>query len=339
MGLQIKDIIPKEELSLEELNGKIVAVDSFNVLYQFLTTIRQMDGKPLMDSKGNVTSHLSGLFYRTTNMMSRGIKPVFVFDGKAPELKQKTHEKRAAVKEEAKRMIESAETEEERAKYASRVSYLTGEMIEESKDLITALGLPVIQAPSEGEAQAAFVVQNGDAWAVASQDYDSLLFGATRLIQNLTLAKTRKLPSGLSIAINPQMIELKDVLKELDISREQMICLGILVGTDYNPKGIHGIGQKTALKIVKQHKKPEKIFEEVGKEHEMDFDWKVIFDLFMNPSVIKKYEIKFKPIDSKAVKEILVNRHEFGEERIDNAIRRAVEQKEEKKQKSLKKFF
>lgn len=339
MGLQISDIVKKEEISLDELNGKTVAVDAFNVLYQFLTTIRQMDGKPLMDSKGRITSHLSGLFYRTTNMMSRGIKPVFVFDGKAPELKQKTHEKRAAVKEEARALFEKAETEEERAKYASRISYLTEQMIEESKELIEALGLPVIQSPSEGEAQAAFVVQQGDSWAVASQDYDSLLFGAPRLIQNLTLAKTRKLPSGLSVAINPQMIELNKVLKSLELTREQLICLGILVGTDYNPKGIKGIGQKTALKIVKLHKSPEKIFEEVRKEHEFGFDWKEIFSLFMKPDVTKKYSIKFNPIDKAKVKEILVKEHEFGESRIDNAIQRAIEQKEARKQKSLKKFF
>jgi len=339
MGLSISDIIPKKEISLEDLNGKIVAVDSFNVLYQFITTIRMMDGRPLMDSKGNVTSHLSGLFYRTTNMMSRGLKPVFVFDGKAPELKAKTQEKRMEVKQEAIEMMKAAHSEAERAKYASRISFLTHDMIEESKELIEALGLPVIQAPSEGESQAAYLVDNGDAFAVASQDYDSLLFGATRLIQNLTLSKTRKLPSGLSVAINPQMIELKDVLKELGISREQLICLGILVGTDYNPKGIKGIGQKTALKIVKEHKKPEKIFEEVAKNHEMDFDWKVIFNLFMNPDVVKKYEIKFKPIDKDKVKEIMSGRHEFSEERIMNAIDRAIEMKEGKKQKSLKKFM
>ncbi len=339
MGLSISEIIPKKEISLEDLNGKIVAVDSFNVLYQFLTTIRMIDGRPLMDSKGQVTSHLSGLFYRTTNMMDRGLKPVFVFDGKAPELKAKTQEKRIEMKQEAMEMMHKAHSEAERAKYASRISYLTHDMIDESKELIDALGLPVIQSPSEGESQAAHVVANGDAFAVASQDYDSLLFGAPRLIQNLTLAKTRKLPSGLSVPINPQMIELKSVLKELGINREQLICLGILVGTDYNPKGIKGIGQKTALKIVKEHRKPEKIFEEVAKEHEMEFDWKVIYELFMSPDILKKYEIKFKPINLEKIKKIMVERHEFSEERIENAVKRAIEMKESKRQKSLKKFM
>jgi len=339
MGLPIKDIIKKEEIALEDLNGRIVAIDAFNVIYQFITTIRQYDGKPLMDSKGNVTSHLSGLFYRTTNMMSKGIKPVFVFDGEAPELKQKTKEKRMAVKKDAIEKFENAESDEDKAKYASRISHLTGEMIDESKELIEALGLPVIQAPSEGEAQAAFIVQRGDAFAVASQDYDSLLFGATKLIQNLTLAKTRKLPSGLSVAINPQMMQLEKVLKELELTRDQLICLGILVGTDYNPKGIPGVGQKTALKIVRQFKTPEEIFEHVSQEHELNFDWKEIFNLFIKPDVTKDYKIKFNPINEEKLKEILVERHEFGEERISAAIKRAIEMKEAKEQKSLKKFF
>jgi len=339
MGLPIKDIIKKQEISLDDLNGKTVAVDAFNVLYQFITTIRQYDGKPLMDSKGNVTSHLSGIFYRTTNMMSRGLKPVFVFDGKAPALKRKTRENRTAVKQDAQAKFDNAESDEDRAKYASRISYLTGEMIDEAKELIEALGLPVVQAPSEGEAQASFMVLNGDAFAVASQDYDSLLFGAPRLIQNLTLAKTRKLPSGLSVAINPQMIELKNVLKELDLTREQLICLGILVGTDYNPKGIPGIGQKTALKIVKEHKTPEKIFEHMAEEHELNFDWKEIFALFMEPNVTKNYVVKFKPIDEEKVRGILVERHEFGEDRISAAIKRAVDLKRATEQKSIKKFL
>ncbi len=311
MGLQIKEIVLKEEISLDNLKGKIIAVDAFNVLYQFLTTIRQYDGSPLMDSKGNITSHLSGLFYRTTNLMSRGIKPIFVFDGIAPKLKHRTQEKRLEIKEEAEKKLRECKSIEEKAKYASRVSYLSEEMIEESKELIKALGLAVIEAPSEGEAQAAYIVKKEDAYAVASQDYDSLLFGAPRLIQNLTLAKTRKLSSGMITAIHPQLIDLNKFLKTLGISREQLICLGILVGTDYNPKGIMGIGQKTALKIVKEHKSPQNIFKEIEKKYELDFDWKEIFDLFMNPKVNKNYSIKFSKINIDKVKKILIKKHEF----------------------------
>ena len=339
MGLQIGEIVPKQEITLESLKDKVLAVDAFNTIYQFLTTIRQPDGTPLMDSKQKVTSHLSGLFYRTLNLMNLGIKPVFVFDGKAPGLKQKTHEARAKVKEEAIASFETAETIEEKAKYAARISVLTGEMIEESKELLGALGVPVVQAPSEGEAQASYMAKVGDAYACASQDYDSLLFGAPKLIQNVTLARKRRLPSGLFVSINPQVIELKKVLETLEINHEQLICLSILVGTDYNPKGVHGIGPKNALKIVKQHKTPAVIFKEVAKTKPFDFDWQKIFALFEHPEVIKKYDLKFKPVDEKKIIKLLCDEHDFSEERIKSALEKHSESSDKNKQKALGKFF
>jgi len=339
MGLQISEIVPRQEITFDDLKGKVIAVDAFNTLYQFLTTIRQPDGTPLMDSKGRITSYLSGLFYRTINLVSKGIKLVFVFDGKAPELKEATHVARAAVKEEAEARFETAETMEERAKYAARISYLTKEMIDESKELLDALGIPVVQAPGEGEAQAAFMAAQEKVYASASQDYDSLLFGAPKLIQNLTLATRRKTSSGVYVNISPQMIELQKVLNSLQINREQLICLGILVGTDYNPKGVVGIGPKNALKIVKQYKSPAIIFREVAKTKEVNFDWQEIFHEFSKPNVTKHYDIKFKPVNEEKVKRILVHEHEFSDERISNGLAKLKEVKESLKQKDLKRFF
>ena len=344
MGLQISEIVPKEEILLEDLKGKVIAVDAFNTLYQFLTTIRQPDGMPLTDKKGRITSHLSGLFYRTTNLMAKGLKMVFVFDGKAPELKAKTHEKRREVKEEAALKFETAETIEERAKYAARISYLDENMIDESKKLLDALGIPVVQAPGEGEAQAAFMAKKKDVYAAASQDYDSLAFGAPKLIRNLTLARKRKLPSGLSVSIQPEMIELEKVLNVLGIDIDQLICLGILTGTDYNPGGVKGLGPKKSLQIVKQHKHPVQIFKAVQAQMhesgtEMEFDWNKIFELFKKPDVTSKYEIKFKEINEEKLKKILCKEHDFSEERIDSAVKKIIEGKEEMKQANLKKFF
>ena len=344
MGLQISEIVPKEEILFEDLKGKVIAVDAFNTLYQFLTTIRQPDGMPLTDKKARITSHLSGLFYRTTNLMTKGLKLIFVFDGKAPELKARTHEKRAEVKREAIAKFETAETMEEKAKYASRISFLTDEMIEESKELLHALGIPVVQAPGEGEAQAAFMARQKDVYAAASQDYDSLAFGAPKLIRNLTLARKRKLASGLAVSIQPEMIELEKVLNSLGINIDQLICLGILTGTDYNPGGVKGLGPKKSLQIVKQHKNPVQIFQAVQAQlheagGELEFDWNKIFELFKKPDVTKKYEIKFKDINEDKLKKLLVKEHDFSEERIDSAVKKVLEGKEEIKQASLKKFF
>ncbi len=347
MGLQIGEIVPKKEIKLEQLQGKIIAVDSFNVIYQFLANIRQPDGTPLMNNKGQVTSHLSGLFYRTINLMQMGIKPVFVFDGKSPELKAAEHEEREARKKEAQELYEKAKKkgiEGDMYKYSKQMLRLSDDMIKDSKKLLQDMGLPVIQAPSEGEAQCAYLAAKGEVYAAASQDYDSLIFGAPRLIQNMTLARKRKLASGAFISINPQLIELNNVLKTLEIDLDQLICLGILSGTDFNPGGIKGIGPKKALQLVRQYKKPASIFEAAEKqlkeaEQEMNFDWKEIFDLFKKPDVTKNYKIEFKEADEKKIIELLCKKNDFSEERIRNALKKLNEEGDKRKQKDLKKWF
>jgi len=340
MGLQIGEIVSRKAIEFSELKGKIIAVDASNVIYQFLSTIRQPDGTPLQDKKGKITSHLSGLFYRNINLMQEGLKLVYVFDGKMPELKYGTVEKRAEVKEEARVKYEKARQEEDveaMGKYSKQLARFTPEIKEESIELLEALGIPCFIAPSEAEAQASYMSKKGKAFATGSQDYDSLLFQTPRLIQNLTLARKRKTVSGF-IYISPEIIELEQVLNSLGINHEQLICLGMLAGTDYNPGGIKGIGQKKALDIVKKYKYPVKIFDSVYEQmknlpEEKQFDWQVIFELFKKPDV-KDVEIKFPKINPEKVRKILVNR-DFSEERIDNALEKLKEEKEARKQKTL----
>ena len=337
MGLQISDIVTKKSIELNELKGKTLCVDAFNIIYQFLTTIRQPDGTPLMDKKRRVTSHLSGLFYRNMALLNEGIKLIYVFDGKAPKLKKATHEKRKQAKDIVKEKYEKAVKEEDvesMGKYSRSLVSLDEDKIKESKELLKAMGIAVIQAPEEGEAMASYICKKEkDVFAVASQDYDSLVFEAPRLLQNLTLAKKRKTISGY-VEVKPQIIELKNVLKELGINQQQLICIGILAGTDYNPKGIHGIGQKKALKIVKEHKTPEKIFEAENVKEKLDFDWKQVYDLIENPKVDKDYKIDFPKFDEDKIKEILMN-HDFSENRIESQFEKLKERKDKQKQSTL----
>lgn len=345
MGLSIREIVPRKEISFSELKGKIICVDAFNTLYQFLTTIRQQDGTPLMDSKKRVTSHLSGILYRNVALLSEGIKLVYVFDGIPPELKAKTHEMRGAAKDLARERYNEAVKEEDiegMRKYSSSMITLTGEMIEESKELLKAMGIAVIQAPGEGEAQAAHFTRRSSVYAVGSQDYDSLLFGAKNLIQNLTLSRKKKTFSGWS-EITPELIELERVLNTLEINRDQLICLGILVGTDYNPKGVPGIGPKKALQLVKMYKQPVLIFKAVEEKlmslsEEDKFDWQEIFSLFYKPEV-NEDEFEFSGVDVDVIKKILVDKHEFSEERVEKQIENLLKLQEKKKQKNLERWF
>jgi flap endonuclease-1 len=338
MGVQISDIIPKKEIQIEELKGKIVAIDAFNAIYQFLTTIRQMDGTPLMDSNGKITSHLSGLFYRNIALLVEGIKPVYVFDGKPPTMKKEEIERRAIQKEIAQDKYEKAKAEgnlEDMRKYSQQFVKITDEIIKESKELLSALGIPAIQAKGEGEAEASFLTKNNKAWAAASQDYDTLLYGTPRLIRNLTLARKRKTPTGY-VDVSIELIEFDYLLNHLQIDKDQLICLGILVGTDYNPGGVKGIGQKRALDIVRQYKYPVKIFEYIqnSDRYELNFDWQSIFREFHEYQCCENPELQFQPVDENKVRQILEER-EFSLERINSALDKLKEIKEKNKQKKL----
>ncbi len=341
MGLQIGEIIPKKQIAFSDLKGKTISVDAFNAIYQFLTTIRQPDGTPLKDSKGNITSHLSGLFYRNMNLILEGIALIYVFDGDAPAIKEKTRQNRKEIKELTKEKYEIAVKENDielMKKYSKSDSYLDEQKIKESKELLEAMGIAVIQAPGEGEAQASFLAQKSNVYAVASQDYDCLIFQAPKLIQNLSLSRRRKTPAGY-VEVYPQLIELNNVLNILSINQEQLVCLGILCGTDYNPGGIKGIGPKKSLKIVREFKTKEKIFEAIEKnsefsKYEMDFDWLTIYNEIQNPNINKKTKIDFPKINPKKIKEVLL-KYEFSEERINNQLKKLDELKKQASQRTL----
>jgi flap endonuclease-1 len=346
MGLNIREIIPRKELDLETLKNKVICVDAFNALYQFLSSIRQLDGTPLMDDNKEITSHLSGIFYRNMSLLEYGIKLVYVFDGIPPEQKDRTLNNRGENKDIAKEKYERAKLEEDiegMRKYSSQFISLNKKIIDESKELLDAMGIAVIQAPGEGEAEASYLTRvRQDVFATASQDYDSLLFGTPRLIRNLTLARKRKTISGW-IEVKPEIIDLEFILNYLEINLDQLICLGILVGTDYNPKGIPGIGQKKALQIVKRYKQPIFIFESVKEQieslpRELYFDWKEIFELFHKPNVLN-FNLEFPKISEEKIREILVYRHNFSDERVQKQLERFRELNEKNKQKVLDKWF
>lgn len=342
MGVNLKDILVREVIGLDDLKGKIVSVDSFNMLYQFLTTIRAPDGRPLTDSKGNVTSHLIGLFNRTAKFMAKGIKPVFVFDGEKPELKTAELEKRKKLKVEAKKKYREAMAKEDMdamKKYGGRFAYLTKDMTDQAKELIDALGLPVVQAPSEGEAQAAHIVKQNKAWAVVSQDFDSLVFGADRLVRNLSIAGRRKKVGAMAYqTIKPEMIDLSKNLNNLGIDQDKLIALSMLIGTDYNPAGIKGIGPKTAIKLVKEFDDFDKLFEHVKWEEHNDLPWTDIFYTIKKMKVTDKYVVRFKTPDKQKILKLLVDQHDFNEERVEKTLQPVLKEREKKQQKKLGDF-
>ncbi len=337
MGVNLREIIPRKEIKFEQLEGKKIAIDFSNSAYQFLSSIRQPDGTPLMDSQRRITSHLMGIWTRFTNLMQRNIQLAIVLDGKAPVLKIKEQEQRAHRKELAEEKLKQAQEDEDMesmAKFAKQTTRLSKEMITEAQELMEAMGLPVIQAPSESDAQISYMCQQGDVYAAATSDVDVLMHGCPRAITNLTLSQRRKLPNGTYVKITPELIELSEVLKSLDITHDQLIAIAVLVGTDYHP-GIYRVGPKTALKLVKKHTAFDQLFNEV----EADFNWKEIMDLFKKMPTIKDYKLQWNKPDAEKIKEILVERHEFSPERVDATLEKLQSTTKKKEQKGLGDFF
>lgn len=309
MGVKLKDIIEPEPITFKDLQSRVVSIDAFNTLYQFLSTIRQKDGRPLSDANGNITSHLSGILYRNSSMIEKDIKPIYVFDGTPSELKQETINQRRQTREESEKKWKEALAENNTAeakKYAMRSSKLSPYIIESSKKLLTMMGIPYVEANGEGEAQAAYLVQNGDAWAVASQDYDCLLFGAKRVVRNLAIN------SNLG---NLEYYNLKNVLEKLDITREDLINMGILIGTDFS-EGLKGVGAKTALKLAKKGELQNKLNQ---LQEESTHDIQEVQDIFLNHNVNTDYKIKWKKAAKNDIIDFLCNEHGFSQDRVSKA--------------------
>lgn len=328
MGVLLTPIIVKQTLSLEALHGALLAVDGQGELYQFLALIRLRDGTPLRDSKGRITSHLAGLFYRTTRLIADyALKLVFVFDGTPPVLKTSEIERRRTIRQRYEdEHAEALRTGDFQTAYskATMTSRLTRDMVGEARELLHLLGIPTVQAPSEAEAQAAHMAAANDVWAAGSKDYDSLLFGAPRVVRFLTVSGKEFLPSqGIFRPIVPELIELDRLLDALHISRGQLVDLAILVGTDFND-GVRGIGPKKALKLVQEHRSIERMPDELRRAAG-DVDG--IRRIYLTPEITDRYDIRFGEPDMPGVVDFLCGEREFSKERVTAALDRAFRQR------------
>ncbi|MFZ0830717.1 MAG: flap endonuclease-1 [Thermoplasmata archaeon] len=315
MGLPLRDITHPAEVPWSALVGRTLAVDGNNMLYQFLATIRSADGRPFTDRNGRVTAHLIGLLYRTTSWLEQQIRPVWVFDGRPPDLKAGTLRTRFLAKERAQEAWDEAlaagDLETARRK-AAQTSRLTRPMIEEAVQVLHALGLPTVQAPSEGEAQGARMAASGTVWASASEDYDSLLFGTPRLVRGLG---SRQRKTGTQAA---QLIERERLLEELGISQEELILVGLLIGTDFND-GARGYGPKKALKLVQKHLGWEATLKTVGLEPK---DVEEAAEIFRNPPVAEIPPPVFGEPNEDDLRRLLIAEHDFSEDRVLGALHR-----------------
>ena len=319
MGIKLGPLLETRPIKIEELANQKVAIDGYNILYQFLSSIRQADGNLLTDSDGRVTSHLSGLFFRLSSLVDNGIRPCIIFDGKPPKLKKKLLEERRLRKIKAEieweAAISAGDTETARTK-AQQTTRLDKEMLVESKKLLDLLGIPWFDAPSEGEAQVAHLIKIGKVDYGASQDFDTILFGAKNFVRNLTLSNRRKLPKQNKwVPVTPEIIDVELSLSNLEITREQLVDLSILMGTDFNP-GIDGIGPKKGLKLVRECGNAEESLAKIGKEID---NLNEIRDLFLNP-LVEDFDPTWKIPNAKELESFLCNNYKFNRDRVIKTI-------------------
>ncbi len=343
IGKLIEDAKQKFEINSSFSNKKF-GFDASNILYQFITTIRGIDGEPLKNKDDKVTSHLNGLFYRILNLLSNNIDIYFIYDGKSIDLKHKTQNERRERKEIARESFKDAVERgdlEDMNKFSKRFASIDENIIEESKELLSYMGVSIINAPSEAEAQISYLTREKILDYTVSQDYDCLLFNSPNLVRNLTVSKKKKIPSkNIYVDISPEIIYLEKVLEKLNITREKLIYLSILIGTDFNDK-IEGVGPKTALKLVLENNSFENI-EKVLKEKNkvINFNYKEIYDIFDNPIISKSPEIYKNNFNKKKIENMLVDKFDFSYERVSSILNKFIKEKEEsQKQKIIDKWI
>ena len=323
-------ILKREQTSLKALKGTSFAIDASIEIHQFLALVRRRDGSLFSDSQGRVTSHLIGLLTRTSRLIADfDMKPVFIFDGKPNPLKRRTIEMRRDARKKAEAEYVEAVSKKDYSKAWSKAvmtGRVTGLVLEDSKHLLTLMGIPWLEALEDAEAQASFMAARGDVWAVGSKDYDCLLYGAPILARYLTLTGREWLPAQRrSRPLIPELIRLSENLALLGITREQLVDLAILVGTDFN-QGVKGIGPKKALKLVHDYGSIEQMPEEIRSK--LTEDLNNVRQVFLKPRVLEKYLLKRSPPDRDGLIRFLSEERGFNKERVERLTERLTRRSE-----------
>jgi flap endonuclease-1 len=338
----LQDAAPKavrEQQGQEAYTGRIVAIDASMCLYQFMIMIRDNRAgsyQNMTNEDGQVTSHIIGMLSRTIKLMEHGIKPVYVFDGKPPELKLGELAERRKKREDAEKSLQEAQEtgDQEKLLAANKgTTRVTKEQNEQAKQLLRLMGLPVVEAPSEAEATCAALCRDGKVYGSATEDADCLTFGTKILIRNLMAAESQKrtiLEVNLAVA-----------LEQLNITMDQFIDFCILCGCDYCDT-LKGIGPQTAIKLIMQHGSLEKVLENIEKEKiPSNFNYGAARDFFRECEAVdtSTCTFEFKDPDLEGLTKFLVEGHSFNAERVQRYMERLQKAKSKTKQQTLSSFF
>ena len=271
-------------------------------------------------------------------MIENGIKPVYVFDGKPPTMKSGELDKRTEKRADAEAALAKAKeegNEEEIDKQSRRLVKVGKDHVEDCKTLLGFMGVPYVSAPCEAESQCAELVKGGKVYAVGTEDMDALTFGTTVLLRHLTFSEARKMPI--------KEFHLNKVLEGLELSHDEFIDLCILLGCDYTDK-IRGVGPKSALKLVQEHKSIDKIIKSIDKKKYTvpeGWNYEGARQLFKEPEVTPadQIEIKWEKPDEEGLVKYMCEEKGFAEDRIRNGAKKLLKARQGSTQGRLDSFF
>jgi len=324
VGIKLKDQVDpvKKVITFDDLRGQKIGIDTYNYLYGALYATKGPGGQPLQFNN-RVTSHVSFFFHKTMQMLELGIKPVYIFDGEKHFLKFETMAERREAREAMKERAEQARKDGDLDLYyklSTETQSVEAYMIDDLKELFTTFGVPWVQAKSEGEAQSAYMCAKGDLYGTASQDYDSLLFGSKVFLRNIYRGEKMHI-RGKEIKLDKERIFLSDVLENIGITREQLIDVAILAGTDFN-QGIEHIGVKTALKHIKKYDNIEGVIDNLTNVREcitLSFANQVR-EIFLHPRVEPDYSLRFKMPEFDKLSHLLVTKFGFAQNQVQSKL-------------------
>jgi flap endonuclease-1 len=309
-------------LQFHNLTGKKIAVDASLLIYAYVIAIRNTSDD-LRNLDGEITSHIHAVVSKTQLYLDNGITPIFVFDGKPPNLKNNVLDKRKENREIAKKQMDETSDEDKKTKLFKKSTVITWKQMEQCKEILRAMGIPVVESPEESDSQCANLTKGNLAYGVGSEDMDILTFGAKKLLRNISSSKKNEIIE----------YDLEKILLDLKYTYQEFIDLCILLGCDY-VEHIDGIGKKKAKEIIDEFRTIENFLNtsndvKTGK-YKISDDYlskcNLARDYFLNgpANIYNQNQIKLTNPDQKKIKDLLINKYSYSRTKVEKIINKIV---------------
>lgn len=295
----------EDNINYGDLYGKTIAIDTSIYIYNSILNVRNSIGEDYLDKHNKLVSHVLSIFNKVVLLMKNNIKPIFVFDGKTPDIKKKTVMMRRNIREKLEKDKSLSEYEK------NKIIRVGKREINMCKKLLDYLGISYVQAPEEADSQCAYLCRSGLVDGVLTNDMDLLTFGTPIIYNNIFSSK------------DTIKISLNKILEEFKLSYDQFIDLSILLGSDYGKK--IDIDPNKLLDIYLDSKD---LYECVdilnfsGYETDTIENYNKIKEYFYNPLILRLTEDNIKPkkMRYKKLEKFLIDYCKFDKDKLQEKL-------------------